>query len=118
MKYANRINKIESFDSKRWPVEIGLDDLHGFTASGVLLSDFHRWSQIDSANFGTVLGRVMSETTVATSGIQDFLAMKEFSLMRLHIIEKRFLPLTIHFRKTTPFETKTKRGSYLHVIPC
>src|SRR2546422_7339637 len=84
--------------------------------SGVAVSHFYRWSQIDRPNLSAVFSRIIGEAAITTSRVQNFLSPKELGCVGFHIIEKLSPPFFIHFGKAVPLESKTERGLYLSGI--
>lgn len=109
MQHADRVDEVEALERKRRVVQIGLDHSRVYRFS-ITPGDFDRWSKIDGPDFRAVLARVVSEATVATTGVEHFLPAKELRSVWLHVIEKLSLPLLVHFRKMVPLVTKTEGG--------
>src|SRR5690348_13505883 len=90
-------------------IKIGLDDVNVLELRGVLPRHLDRGTEIDGPNFARVLSGVVSKTPAAATRVQNFLAFEKLRPVRLHVVEKLFLPLVIHLVEAAPLVTKAQR---------
>src|SRR5690242_21962846 len=109
MQDTDRVDEIKTLERERRVVQVSLDDLYVARLS-VAPGDFNCPAEIDGPHFSAVLGGVIREAAIATTGVEDLLAGEEVGGMRLHVIEKLLLPLLVHLGEAMPLVTKAARG--------
>src|SRR5437763_14051782 len=116
MQHAERIDEIESLWRERRPIQISLHDLNVADFFRILSRNFNRRPQIYCPNFCAVLGRIVSEATATTPGVQNLLTAKKIRTVRVHVIQEALFPFSVHLGKAGPFIAKTLSGFYLALI--
>ncbi len=97
-------------------MQVGLNHLRFAGRFGISLRYFHGRPQIHGPHFGAILRRIVSKTSIAAAGIQDFLALEKPGRVRLHVFEKASTPFVVHFRESGPLEAKAQRGLQLSLV--
>ena len=108
MQHADRIDEIKGRRSEWRSMKIGLHHLSFANFTCIRVGNLNRRAEIDGPNLCAVFRRVVSEASIPTTCVQNFLAAKEFRRVRLHVIEKALLPFTIHLREALPLITKAQ----------
>src|SRR5207253_4299322 len=106
MQHTHRINHVKALHLKRQMVEICLNE-SGSSSLCISGCNLDCIANINRPYVCSIKSGVIRVAANTAARIQNLLASEELGKMGKHIIPEVSLPLWIHFRKMSPFETKT-----------